>query len=224
MKQRTLYSILIPVALVLAIGAYWILTNQADSSAQEKEFDASRIDFLPQNDSLSGFDRYEGYGFSIDYPSDMSIEVLGVGAGSANESMGQVEGMLIGKSVELIAIWWVTQQSLPSHVENTPEAVLDYHFILFEESFLTSDQGEIQTGSKDGHDMVYQTFITYSDTTRSRKRGYPLRSIYGAWYCEEAGKYLLLYVAHMPEVSQPNVLSEELESMWQGYLDSFVCH
>ena len=211
MKQRTFVFILIPVVLVLSIGALWILKNQADSPEPAP---------VNGDDSpIEGIDRFEGYGFSIDYPSDMSIEVI-----SANESMGQVEGMLIGKSVELIAISWVTQQSLPSHVEKTPEAVLDYHFILFEESFLTSDQGEIQTGSKDGHDMVYQTFITYSDTTRSRKRGYPLLSTFGVWYCEETGKYLWLYVAHMPEVSQPNVLSEELESMWQGYLDSLVCH
>ncbi len=224
MKQRTLYSLLIPVVIVLAIGAYWILTNQEDSSAQEEEFDASRIDFLSQNDYLSGFDRYEGYGFSIDYPSDMSIELFGIGAGEANESMGRVEGTLISQSVELISVSWVKQQSLPSSYENTLEGVFDYAFTVLEEEFQTSDREEIQTGSMDGHDMMYQTCITYSDPNRARARGYPLLSIMGAWYCEEAGQYLVLMVCHMPRVSQPNVLSEELESMWQEYLDSLVCH
>ena len=215
MKQRTFVFILIPVVIVLSIGALWILKNQADSSEPAP---------ANQNDIPIGFNRFEGYSFSIDYPSDMIIELFGMGTGEANESMGRVEGTQIGQSVELIAVSWVTQQSLPSRYENTLEGVFDYVFTVTEEEFQTSDREEIQTGSKDGHDMIYQTFIIYSDPNRARARGYPLLSIHGAWYCEEAEKYLVLGVYHMPAISQPNVLSEEVESIWQGYLDSLVCH
>ena len=216
MNQRTFVFILIPVVLVLSIGALWILKNQADSSEPAP---------VNGNDSpIEGMDRFEGYGFSIDYPSDMSIEVLGVRTGEANESMGSVEGTLIGQGVEIFVVTWVKQESLPSSYENTLEGVLDFTFAGIEEEFQTSDRGEIQTGSKDGHDMIYQTFISYADPTRSRVRGYPLSSIWGAWYCEEAGQYLLLCTAHMPSIYQPNVLSEEVESMWQEYLDSLICH
>ena len=81
MKQRTFVFILIPVVIVLSIGALWILKNQADSSEPAP---------ANQNDIPIGFNRFEGYSFSIDYPSDMIIELFGMGTGEANESMGRV--------------------------------------------------------------------------------------------------------------------------------------
>lgn len=213
MKQRTFVFILIPVVIVLSIGALWILKKQADSSETAN-----------QNDPPTGFNSFEDYGFSIDYPSDMSIEVRGIGTGEANESIRSVEGTLIGQGIELVGVTWVKQESLPSNYENTLEGVLEFTSTLLEEEFQTSDRGETQTGSKDGHDMISQTFITYTDPNRARARGWPLASIVGVWYCEEAGQYLALAVYHLPSLSQPNVLSEEVESMWQEYLDSLVCH
>jgi hypothetical protein len=173
--------------------------------------------WMNRNNPPLGFNRYEGYGFSIDYRNYMSFEITGVGAGSATESIGSVEGALERESVEQFGVIWVTQQSLPSHLENTPEGALDYVFDMVGTSGTQiSDRGEMQTGSKDGHDMAYQTFDVDS--------GPPVRGIVGAWYCDEVGKYLMLYVIHVPDVAQPLVLSQDVEGIWLGYLDSLVCH
>jgi hypothetical protein len=199
--------------------------------------------WMNRNNPPLGFNRYEGYGFSIDYRNYMSFEITGVGAGSATESIGSVEGALERESVEQFGVIWVTQQSLPSHLENTPEGALDYVFDMVGTSGTQiSDRGEMQTGSKDGHDMAYQTFDVDSGPpvrgmqtgskdghdmayqTFDVDSGPPVRGIVGAWYCDEVGKYLMLYVIHVPDVAQPLVLSQDVEGIWLGYLDSLVCH
>ncbi len=163
-----------------------------------------------------GYNKYEGYGFSIDYRGDMRFEVTGLGEGTATESMGAVEGALEGESIEQFGVIWVSQQSLPPHLEDTSEEALGYVFALIEMSGTQiSERGEMKTKLKDGHDMAYQTFNVDSGST--------IRGIVGAWYCDEAGKYLMLYVIHLPDVAQPHVLSQEVEGKWLGYLDSLVC-
>jgi hypothetical protein len=173
--------------------------------------------WINRNNPPLGFNRFEGYGFSIDYRRDMYFEVTGLGEGSATESIGTVQGVLEYESLEQFGVMWVSQQNLPSHLEDTPEGALEYVHDLIEMSGTQiSERGEMQTGSKDGHDMTYQTFEV--------DLGSPVRGIVGAWYCDEVGKYLMLFLIHMPDVAQPQVLSQEVESKWMGYLDSLICH
>ncbi len=112
--------------------------------------------WINRNNPPLGFNKFEGYGFSIYYRKDMSFEVIGLGEGSATESIGTVQGVLEYKSLEQFGVMWVSQQNFPSHLEDTPEGALEYvHDIIEMSDTQISERGEMQTGSKDGHDMTY---------------------------------------------------------------------
>ncbi len=164
-----------------------------------------------------GYERYLGYDFTIDYRSDMYLEEIGLGGGSATESLGYVEGKLERESLEQFGVIWVNERNFPAAIEATPEGALEYVSAVLE---MTGTEivgrGEQLTGIKDGHRMVYQTF----DIVES---GNTVRAIVGAWYCDEAGKFLMLFTIHVPDLSQPEVISLELEPMWREYLDKLVC-
>jgi hypothetical protein len=174
--------------------------------------------WLHKGDPLLGYARYSGHGFSIDYRLDMRFEELGLVGGSATESIGMIEGRLEGKGLEQFGVIWMTSEKLPSQINTTPEGALEYVFALIGMAGTQiSNKGEVMVNSIDDHDVSSQTFdVLDSDIT--------VRGKVGAWYCEEAGKFLLLYVIHVPDFSQPEVLSVEIESMWQSHLNSLVCH
>jgi hypothetical protein len=174
--------------------------------------------WLHRGDPLLGYSRYTGHGFSIDYRHDMRFEELGLGGGSTTESMGMVEGRLEGKGLEQFGVIWMTSETLPPHISTTPEGTLEYVFaVVGMAGTQISNKGEVMVTNIDGHEVAYQTFdVLDSDIT--------VRGKIGAWYCEGARKFLMLFVIHVPDFSQPEVLSMDLESMWQGYLNSLICY
>lgn len=174
--------------------------------------------WIHRGDPLLGYTSYNGHGFSIDYRHDMRFEELGLGGGSATESIGMVEGRLEGKGLEQFGVIWMTSEKLPSHISSTPEGALEYIFaVIGMAGTQISNKGEVVVMSIDGREVSSQTFdVLDSDIT--------VRGKVGAWYCEGAGKFLILYVIHIPDFSQPEVLSMDVESMWQSYLNSLVCY
>jgi hypothetical protein len=76
---------------------------------------------------------------------------------------------------------------------------------------------ELMPMAKDGHDMVYQTFTLVESE-------YNIPAIIGSWYCEESGKFLMLYLVYVPDVSQPETISPKMESVWLGYLECLTYH
>ena len=65
--------------------------------------------WIHRGDPLLGYTSYNGHGFSIDYRHDMRFEELGLGRGSATESIGMVEGRLEGKGLEQFGVIWMTR-------------------------------------------------------------------------------------------------------------------
>ena len=201
MKKIHLYDVRTVLAMVLIVGAVTGCNL-----------------WLHRGDPLLGYSRYTGHGFSIDYRHDMRFEELGLGGVSATESMGMVEGRLEGKGLEQFGVIWMTSEKLPPHISTTPEGTLEYVFaVVGMAGTQISNKGEVMVTNIDGREVVYQTFdVLDSDIT--------VRGKIGAWYCEGAEKFLMLFVIHVPDFSQPEVLSMDLESMWQGYLNSLKCY
>ena len=53
--------------------------------------------------------------------------------------------------------------------------------------------------------------------------GFAVPGIIGTWYCEDAGKYLSVYLVYLPDPANPTVTPQELETKWLGYLDQISC-
>ena len=166
-----------------------------------------------------GYERYSGYGFSIEYRRDMFVSTLGIGGGPATDKMGNFQGTLQHESIEQFGVIWITPDMIPSNVASRDsEAALDYIYALIEMTgTLFAGRGELKTSAKDGHKMLYQ----YFNITES---GIIIPGIIGAWYCDEDDRILMLYLIHVPDLNQPHVLSQDLEQKWQVYLDSLECH
>jgi hypothetical protein len=160
-----------------------------------------------------GYERYTRDSFTIDYRKDMHLEEQGLGEDLVLESFGMVMGRLEGESLEQFGVIWVT----PEIVDATPEDALDYLFQMVEmDGTQVSGKGELLTDSKDGHRMVYQTFNVVDS-------GINIRGIIGSWYCVDAGKFFMLYLIHVPILSQPEIPSLDIEQRWRVYLDNLVC-
>jgi hypothetical protein len=165
-----------------------------------------------------GYARFEGYGFSIDYRREMYFMESGIGGGSAFDNSGSIQGTLSADSLEQFGVIWLARKGLPSHVAPTPEGALDQVFaIIGMGDTQIPERGELRILVKDDREVVYQTFSVLDS-------GITIPGIIGAWYCEEAGKFLILYLIHVPDINQPEILSQELEQKWLSYLDSIKCH
>lgn len=168
-----------------------------------------------------GYERYSGYGFSIEYRKDMLVSTAGLGGGSVSNKSGSLEGRLESAGFEQFGVIWLTSEAVPTpfrmHARD-PEAVLEYLFASVELSGTQiTGRGEIKTSTKDGHEIFFQYFnITEPRIT--------IPGIIGAWYCDEDDRILMLYLIHVPDLNHPDVLSQDLEQRWQHYLDSLVCH
>lgn len=113
---------------------------------------------------------------------------------------------------------WIRPEGLSTNVDKTHRGALDQIFGFIGISGTSIGvRGELQTMTKDGHEVVYQTFTV-------EESGISIPGIIGAWYCEEARKFLMLYVIHVPDVYHPEIVSQEVEAIWLGYLDALTCH
>jgi hypothetical protein len=160
-----------------------------------------------------GYERYSRDDFRIDYRKDMYLEEQSLGGDIVSDSFGIVMGRLEDESLEQFGVIWIT----PEMEDTTPEDSLDNLFKMVEmDGTQIVGKGEKLTDSKDGHRLVYQTFIILDS-------GINIQGIIGSWYCEDAGKFLMLYLIHVPDLSQPEIPSQDIEERWRAYLDNLVC-
>lgn len=166
-----------------------------------------------------GYARYTGYGFSIDYSQRMTVGEGDLGGyGSPTDSAGMMQGRRQEKDLEQFGVIWLRPEGLSSNVDKTPAGALDQLFGFIGMSGTSIGvRGDLETMTKDGHEVVYQTFTV-------EESGFSIPGIIGAWYCEDSGKFLMLYTIHVPDITQPELVSQELDQIWLEYLDAMTCH
>jgi hypothetical protein len=148
------------------------------------------------------YETYSKYGFSIEYPEDMTITEEGVLDATANDNSGAVGGKSFGPFEEF-AVSWV-KKSTPAtrgDLENGLEEI--FKLDNFEKT------GTIVETSKSGHELIYQQG-TYTEDSQTEYL------IYGVWYCNIDEK---LYVLGVGQTTEQNLLQN-----FERYLESFVCH
>jgi hypothetical protein len=172
--------------------------------------------WLHRGDPPVGYARYAGFGFTLDYSLQMTLQVSGNDDWEPTESGGTAQVSLQGNSVEQYGVIWATPESLPSHLSGL-EGSLDYTFGLVGMDGATiSDRGAYSFMTHNGHEMIYQTFSVI-------EQGFAIPGIMGAMYCEDAGKYIQFYLVYLPDPENPTVDPQELEQRWLGYLDQLTC-
>jgi hypothetical protein len=175
--------------------------------------------WIHRGDPPLGYARYDGYGFTVDYSQRMSIFDGNLGGyGQPTEESGMMQARMPGEGLEQFGVIWMRPEGISSSLDRTPEGALEQLFgSIGLGGTKIGGRGELMAMTKDGHDMVYQTFTL-------EESGFNIPAIIGSWYCEESGKFLMLYLIYVPHVSQPEMVSPEMESVWLGYLESLTCH
>lgn len=172
--------------------------------------------WLHRNDPALGYARYEGFGFTLEYSLQRTLRVDGFGGWEPTEAGGSAQVSLQGVGLEQYGVIWVTPESMPTHLRGL-EGSLDYLFgTIGMDGTTISDRGTHISMTKDGHEMIYQTFNLL-------EQGLAIPGIMGAWYCEDAGKYLQFYLVYLPDPMNPTVDPQVLEQRWLGYLDMVEC-
>lgn len=166
-----------------------------------------------------GYARYTGYGFSIDYSQRMTVGEGDLGGyGPPTDSAGMMQGSRQDKDLEQFGVIWIRPEGLSSNVDKTPAGALDQIFGFIGMSGTSIGvRGDLETVTKDGHEIVYQTFTVEESV-------FSIPGVIGAWYCEDSGKFLMLYTIHVPDITQPELVSQELDQIWLEYLDAMTCH
>lgn len=174
---------------------------------------------LHGGDPPLGYARYTGFGFSIEYSQRMTVGEGDLGGyGPPTDSAGMMQGSRQDTELEQFGVIWMRPEGLSTNVDKTPAGALDQIFgFIGMGGTRIGVRGGLEAMTKDGHEVVYQSFTV-------EESGFSIPGIIGAWYCEGSGKYLMLYVVHVPDVTRPEVVSQELESIWLGYLDALTCH
>ena len=171
--------------------------------------------WLHRGDPPVGYGRYTGFGFTLEYSLQKTFSVAGFGW-EPTEAGGTVQVSRQGMGLEQYGVIWGTPESMPSQMRSL-EGSLAYIFgIIGMDGTAITDRGPHMSTTKDGHEMIYQTF-------NLMEQGFAVPGIMGTWYCEDAGKYLQLYLVYLPDPMNPTVDPQELEQKWLGYLDQLTC-
>jgi len=186
--------ILLVTVLVITVGVWWWSSN-----SQEPEL-------LP---SPTGFESatFTGFGFTFEYPEDMDFTPGGTlgGFDHARPVFGDLLG-LWEEVPELMGVIWV-----PSSAGFDLETAMDGAFQGVQEGGLEIvSRGLVETGEKDGQEMIYQSFEVIDE-------GVSQKGVVGAWSSEEDERLYLLFM--MTAINVGNL--EEMVSRWRSYLDSF---
>ena len=166
-----------------------------------------------------GYNRYAGYGFSIDYSQRMTLREVNLeGNGSPTDAMGMVQWTRQEMELEQFSVIWGSPEFFSLETDFDPEKVLDEFFFLIETSgTVIEDRGEFETMTYNGRYVVYQKFMLVDS-------GIDISSIIGSWYCENNGKFFILNAIHVPDLANPEILSQSVESNWFGYLYTLSCY
>lgn len=172
--------------------------------------------WLHRGDPPVGYGRYTGFGFTLDYSLQKNFMVSGFGW-EPTESGGSVQVARQGMGLDQYGVIWNTPESMPTRMRSL-EGSLEYIFgLIMIDGTVITNIGTRMSMTKDGHEMIYQTF-------NLMEQGFAVPGIMGVWYCEDAGKYIQLYLVYLPDPMNPTVDPQELEQKWLGYLDQLTCH
>ncbi len=159
-----------------------------------------------------GYIEFSNFGFSISHPQDMYISTGAFIGGYPSRESGQLQGTREDVGMEQFGVFWATE-GLPTELESSLDFVFEMVAEQNSEAFLQS-RDPFETLAKDDHEVVYQTFEV--------KDMVVIPGVIGAWNCE--GKTYILYMAKLPDLSNPEIRPTDLEPKWRTYLDSFKCH
>jgi hypothetical protein len=166
-----------------------------------------------------GYSRYTGYGFSLEYSQLMTMRESDLrGQSPPVDSAGMVQWSRQDIELEQFGVIWIRPEELHSNMDMTPVGALDQLFVEIELSgTMIGERGEFKTMIKDDHEMAYQAFTV-------EEPGVSIHGIIGTWFCEASGRYLMLYAIHVPDIYHPEIISQEVETLWRGYLTALTCH
>jgi hypothetical protein len=171
--------------------------------------------WIHRGDPVVGFSRYDSYGISFDYDAWTNIQEGGIVGGAPSEAGGSVTASYQSNvALKQFGVFWMKRDLMPPFYSGSPEGAIDF---LLGSAGLSGtqivDRGEYSTTTKDGHDVVYQTFgISES--------GIAIPSVIGAWYNEEQDRYLLFYLAEIPDFENIEAPNEGLIETWAEILGS----
>ncbi|MFB0558878.1 MAG: hypothetical protein ACETVY_07165, partial [Candidatus Bathyarchaeia archaeon] len=201
----TIRAVLIVALIVVVVGGgYWWYTGYQGRQPEEPDEEPTTRPF-PE----TSFETYTGFGFSLDHPEGMIFSAGGTlgGFDHARPVYGDVQG--IWEEVpETMGVIWIPEDAgfdLTTALDGAFEGVEEGGIVIV-------SRGEMETGEKDGQELLYQSF-ELSDAGVSQK------GMVGAWNSEGDERIYLLFLVTLPEVGTP----EELHSRWRGYVDSFAC-
>ncbi len=172
--------------------------------------------WIHRGDPAIGFSRYDNYGISFDYDPWINIRESDFGGGNPpTDDGGSVTAVhQSNTALKQFGVFWMKPEFMPSFYSGSPERAID--FLLGSAGLMGTqivDRGEYSTTTKDGHEVRYQTFgISESGIT--------IPSVIGAWYNEEQGRYLIFYLAHIPDIENIEAPNEGLVETWADILGS----
>ena len=176
--------------------------------------------WIHRGDPAIGFSRYDNFGISFNYDAWTNVREANFGGGSPpSDDGGSVTAVYQSdKALKQFGVFWMKPEMMPSFYSGSPEAAID--FLLGSAGLMGTqivDRSEYSTTTKDGHEVCYQTFgISESGIT--------IPSVIGAWYNEEQGRYLLFYLAHIPDFENIEAPNDGLVETWADILGGLTFH
>ena len=192
--------ILAVAAVVITAGIWWWTSN-----SQTPEPSPSPSPSAPPEYELI---TYTGFGFSFEHPEGLVFATRSLmgGLDHARPHQGDIQSLDSEDIPLIMGVIWLQSESAPEL-----EDALDAVFGLAQESWLQlEERGPAQTGTKDGGEMVYQTF-------EASNEGTTLLGAISTWYDEEAGRVYQPYIISVPEIFG----EDDLISMLLDTVDSF---
>lgn len=166
----------------------------------------SVVYYMEYAEQITEFKAYSKYGFSFEYPVGMILSEKGLINDTADENSGLLvlTNKLKNKNV---VVGWVYKDQ-PSSLEDALETALAE--IKSIDGITDVMRENVVETTKLDHRIIYQPM-------KYKSYGTEVYGFYGLWYCNENKKqyYLSVEVYETKEIAN---------SLFQRYLDSFVCH
>lgn len=155
------------------------------------------------------YDTFSKYGFSFEYPKEMSLSEQPSMGTIVDENSGIVLGEKENKELELVTVGWQGIAE-PVDIESSLIGSVAGGLAALEagEGVEEVVRGEQLEATKSGHQLLYQSFTV-------RGGGEVMRGVVSAWYCDESNRLFNLITLYS---------GEDALALFQTYLDSFVCH
>ncbi len=169
--------------------------------------------WLNRNAPPLGYVEYSQRGFTIYHPRDMQIYVEGLGQPRPTSDLGVLIGKRETTSLEQFGVIWLSTE-MASDLDEALDLILS---AAQEDNAEVTELGERETSTVNSHEMRVSKFTI-------TEPGVHARGAVGVWYCDGDDRYLMLYLLHVPDLSQLDVLSKSVDRMWRGYVKSFECH